>query len=300
MKDLANEYGYRVTHRDFLEKDRLDDKLFQDIQKEIGILPFLYLNDGCGVDRKLEDYEYHNQNVRVGTIPYNKNDIEDRYINKISDYAHNHMYAKCFPYSNAARLRVGNLNAVVSIINNPSKDDLIYEINHPNIGFGDNVIDHYKAKGEKIRFGITTEYCTYGVETNYYFYQLAKCFGKLTPEVIKIRETDEYNQYRDIMIDAMKTNAIICEQKLIGIKWITQNPGRQWTSSINPIVADPREWYGEHYIPVLTGIPTDIEATLRLLRKKNINWSLIPDDIFDIILLNAFKNYADQAWNYIR
>lgn len=127
---------------------------------------------------------------------------------------------------------------------------------------------------------------------------MTKCFGKLTPEVIKIKDTGEYFQYRDVMIETMRGNAEICREKLTGIKWITENPGRQWTSSINPIVADPRDWYGQHYIPVLTGIPESIESCLRLARLRSM-WSLLPNEIFDHILKCIAKKYADEAWVYL-
>lgn len=97
----------------------------------------------------------------------------------------------------------------------------------------------------------------------------------------------------------MTENAKIQQNNLIGIKWITENPGRQWTSSINPIIEDPRNWYGKHYIPVKTGIPTEIESCLRLARLRSI-WNLLPDDIFNVILLYIMKNYADEAWKYIK
>ena len=34
---------------------------------------------------------------------------------------------------------------------------------------------------------------------------------------------------------------------LIGITWITQDPGRQWTSIINPSVINPEQFYGKYY-----------------------------------------------------
>jgi len=133
------------------------------------------------------------------------------------------------------------------------------------------------------------------------FYRLIKYFGKLTPKVIEIRDTDEYYEYRDIVINKMKINAEICMKKLIGIKWITQNPGRQWTSSINPIIADPREWYGKNYIPVITGIPPEIETTMRLMRlpKTESVWTTIDNDVFNVICICVLNKYANDAWNYI-
>lgn len=99
----------------------------------------------------------------------------------------------------------------------------------------------------------------------------------------------------------MISNGIICQKNLVGIKWITTNPGRQWTSSLNPVYEDPREWYGKHYIPVLTGIPESIETCLRLarLQRTEAGFSMLPKEVFDIILLYIHKRYADDAWKYI-
>lgn len=33
------------------------------------------------------------------------------------------------------------------------------------------------------------------------------------------------------------------------INWITKNPGTQLTSSFNPIIANPQDWYGSYYLP---------------------------------------------------
>jgi hypothetical protein len=30
--------------------------------------------------------------------------------------------------------------------------------------------------------------------------------------------------------------------------WITTDPGTQLTSSINPIIAEPQDWYGTYYL----------------------------------------------------
>ena len=61
---------------------------------------------------------------------------------------------------------------------------------------------------------------------------------------------------------------------------------------------DPREWYGKHYIPIITGIPRDVEECLRLSRLRSI-WSTLNDDVFNNILLSIAKCYADDACKYI-
>ena len=87
----------------------------------------------------------------------------------------------------------------------------------------------------------------------------------------------------------MKLNAqkIIESSDLCKVQWITKNPGRQWTASINPIVKDPRDWYGNVYVSFKTGLH-EIETTLRLIfNNKNKSasvWNQIPRDMFNIIL----------------
>jgi hypothetical protein len=304
IKNLAREEGYTITSWDFLNPSFAN---FSNIQKQKNILPTFCINDSINYCRKWEDYQEGDcsRNLAIGTIPYNRENIEERFLKKISDYNHDHMYAKWFPHANAARLRMGNLNAVVSILNNPSFDDLLQEEKCPDIKFIDEVIRYYENAVEKIRFGFISRYDTrYEFDSkadyirDYYFIRFAKCFGKLTPEVFKVRDSDEYYQYRDIMIETMIANAEICREKLTDIKWLIQDPGRQWTSSINPIIADPREWYDDEYVSVLTGIPENIENCLRLARLRSI-WSLLPDEIFNLILLYVMESYANDAWKYI-
>ncbi len=172
------------------------------------------------------------------------------------------------------------------------KVQLVNDINNPNITLDDLTIAKFYERVEKVKL------FTNGDRD---FHRLVKCFGKLTPKVIEIRNTDEYYEYRDIVIQKMKINLETCKERLIGIKWITQNPGRQWTASINPIIADPREWYGKHYIPVITGIPSEIETIMRLMRlpKTESIWTMIDDDVFNLLLQYIMKSYADDAWDYI-
>lgn len=97
---------------------------------------------------------------------------------------------------------------------------------------------------------------------------------------------------RDELVQRMHNNAIVAKELLTGIKWITENPGRQWTSSFNPIMEDPREFYGGHYIPFTIGIPVEIESLLRLFRLRETVWRLLPRDVFKLLLQYVVMNYA--------
>ena len=321
--DMINKISMIVSSHDY-EIDGMiknlwkTNRIINKFQLEENLLPYFKCSN---ISRSYDSYNRSVLNNTVNrtinkpeifllTKPFNHDKIEDRFIDKMSDYDYPYTHPICLQRINAQQLRLDKLNSVCSIIkisNNDNKsnlhDILIDDINNPNLMFDNKIIEHYKNRIEKIRtpFIYINPGYNDSENKNTDFYRLIKYFGKLTPEVIKIRDTDEYYEYRDIMINKMKTNADICKKNLIGIKWITQNPGRQWTSSINPIIADPREWYGKNYIPVITGIPSEIETAMRLMRlpKTESVWSMINNDIFNVICLHLLKKYADDAWNYI-
>lgn len=301
IKELAEVYGYDVRDINMVNNHKID-LLFIEQQKKENILPFLNINDGNNYLRrdKYVDFDYDSYvRVKIGILPYNQKDIEERYTNKISDYSHHNIDHNFISHHNATRLRLNNLAAVVSILYITEDYNIDEEAVNPDLKFTEREIEDYRRRTARARTHFEDEIDNEEHLDYLDNDRLTRCFGKLASEVKVIRHTEQYNDYVEEMIENMKNNAIICRNNLIGIKWITKNPGRQWTASINPIFADPREWYGKHYISVKTGIPEEIETTLRLLWKKDVNWSLFPEDIFNIILLNVMKNYADTAWKYI-
>lgn len=85
----------------------------------------------------------------------------------------------------------------------------------------------------------------------------------------------------------MHENARKCQRNLQGIRWITEHPERQWTSSINPIIEDPRDYYGkDRYVPFHVGMPQAIETTLRCIREFRPVSALavLPNDVFKLLL----------------
>ena len=71
-------------------------------------------------------------------------------------------------------------------------------------------------------------------------------------------------------VDAFN-NEIRTNGPLSKIIWITENPGRQWTASINPTFSKASEYFNPLvYKPFLIGIPTETETLLRLLTKHKI------------------------------
>ena len=237
----------------------------------------------------------------------NKDNLSQQNLNKISDYNHDNLMVSLENNlsSNLIKLRLGNLNSVQAMIyisnDNPYDKQkinhvLINDIDSPNLAIG--LIKNYPDYAHKNRV-ITSDYYIYTVSYFLHNKKLIKTFGPFANEVKNIRnDEDKYNEYINKMINITLENAKICIENLKGIKWITKNPGRQWTSSNNPIVANPRDWYGEKYIPLKTGIPTKIESCLRLARLRSI-WTMFNDDVFNLILLYINKNLADKAWKYI-
>jgi len=299
--NTINKYGYETEFK--IEKSI--HKASGKFQLTDDLLPYFKLHN-------YYDCNYININPRsdfnlallqgLKTKPFDHNKIEDRFIDKISDYDDPYMHPICLQRINSQQLRSDKLNLVCSIVKISDTSNLhkilIDDINNPNLMFDRAMIEYYYIRTASVR---SLSILTDPQEINTNFYKLSKYFGKLTPEVVKIQHTDEYCNYINMMIEKMKSNADICKENLKGIKWITQNPGRQWTSSINPIIADPREWYGKHYIPVNTGIPEDIETIMRLMRLERTEsvWTIINDDIFREICMHLLKDYADDAWKYI-
>jgi len=75
-----------------------------------------------------------------------------------------------------------------------------------------------------------------------------------------------------------------------GVNWIVKNPGRQWTSSINPIVLNARDWYGQYYTSFTIG-NEPIETILRCLRKfTNSSWSILNNDVFEKLITLIIYN----------
>jgi hypothetical protein len=262
----------------------------------------------CSIISDQSDNNISKQNLKIdhyGSISltnYDHINITDKSLAKISDY-NSYKSERCIPFSdlesaNLTRIRLGNLNQVVSMIKNVDYNclDIMLnnDIDNPNLSFNESTLARFLKKTDEIR-----KYKERGIGSRDDYQRFLKCFGHHAHDAMKARNDDiEYQKYCLLMCSTMYDNTKLCEEKLKGIKWITTNPGRQWTSSINPIVSDPRNWYGENYIPVKTGIPEEIETCLRII--YNRIWAdILPKDVFNIILFYLNKYYADAAWKYV-
>lgn len=268
---------------------------YYEIQKDNNILPYLGI-----APQDLEEFEKHRcynfEYCISGNITgkYKRDIVDMNLIDKVSDYSHynGNTNKDNFAKINFAKLRVNKLTAVTSIYK-VNINDKLENIDKLDLGINDDIISNFRAKALEYINNIGED------PIKMYHQEYALCvkyFGEYTNIVLKNME--DANHYLDIIIDRIYKNMEICEQNLKEIKWITKNPGTQWTSSINPVFEDPRKWYGKHYTPVLTGIPEDIETCMRLARLRSI-WFVLPDDIFKYILQLICKSYADDAWKYI-
>lgn len=56
------------------------------------------------------------------------------------------------------------------------------------------------------------------------------------------------------LVQDYRNKVTIVKENMKRVDWIKDNPGTQLTSSINPIVEDPRDWYGKSYTPYRLGL----------------------------------------------
>jgi len=95
---------------------------------------------------------------------------------------------------------------------------------------------------------------------------------------------DYINEITPELLLRVQRGMLVAQDKLKGVRWITKNPGRQWTSSINPMISDPRDWYGHYYRRFVIG-NEPLETTLRCLRKfTNSPWRILNNDIFEKLI----------------
>ena len=325
LEKFANDNNYLITNACNLQCifhkkkgghiNKYDLLGCHNLQIEKDILPYLILDinyknivnikqsKGCEYD--WFNPETYDEKGRCGDKEYYLNKLSDygndeEYLAARSDYSHNHMDYKHIPSANATRLRLNNLNGVVSMLyiddHQNIEEKLINEVNNPNLGINDFVIDLYKTK---VTDAISEFNHRIDISIHRPQPKLIKCFGSFTSEIVN---NQDHTKYVNLMIENIKENDKICKENLTGIRWITENPGRQWTSSINPIFKNPRDWYGKYYVPVLVGIQPEIETLLRLMKLERTEsvWSTLPKDLFDLLLSYIFQFYANEAWQYIR
>jgi len=260
------------------------------------------------------------------------------YVKRYSDYEGVSSFMNDLDVSkaNLMHLRIGNMDAIASYVtfnsedysNNEQKDDsdednygMTYEeaikdlknmFNYPNLFYEGEGIS---PNGVNTYVDDVIRHLVYPPRDYMRTKKDLRWFAEFVPEFRRLYERRSYdqelfvsrmNEIINILNTRMINNCKIMERELVGVKWITQDPGRQYTSSINPIIKDPRDFYGDWYVPFHIGIPRNVEITLYLIRKhqtinKNDNGrelnsrelGNLPRDLFSLLM-----NYVMRAYVY--
>ena len=183
-------------------------------------------------------------------------------LKKQSDYGDSRIWSNRVPEANGTMLRCNNLDGVMEVCpytKPPSYkialEDFRAMIKSPDIGFKWLVVSGLTAQlynAQTTRWKI----CRFAEFHNELYCVGKTKFNARLPEIVKI------------LLERMKLNYAKVVEMLTGVKWITENPGRQWTSSNYPLFENPRDFYGERYERFTVGIPEDIETTLRCVLMK--------------------------------
>lgn len=116
----------------------------------------------------------------------------------------------------------------------------------------------------------------------------------------EFRHSSKYIQFREKVYEEnckiVKERSEIWSQDFKGIKWRIKNPGGQdsmWTSSFNPIMKDPRDFYVNCYKSFRIGLPEEIETLFRCIWRYDV-WKCLPKDLFDLLLKDIVYAYFDM------
>jgi len=229
-------------------------------------------------------------------------------LEKVSDYEDNKIYPEFIGNVNGTLLRLNKFEGIAAIFTLNIKADksivynnIINSFKTPSIGDFISDLDKRIKKLKKKSYNRDGNFKYNDFHDNYewhclnqgtelYRYHLTRIFAEDSENIYQIFKENKQSNIDNLiepyvikMRERMIKNAEIITQKLQSINWITENPGRQWTSSINPIVANPRDWYGEFYTSFRTG-NLEQEKIIRLIYKRSPLMKLINKDILNIII----------------
>lgn len=115
-----------------------------------------------------------------------------------------------------------------------------------------------------------------------------KEFGIFGYELCNLANTTKnYDEIFERMTKHRQNGIFLALKGLEGLKLITQNPGRQWTSSINPEIVSGSQFYGKYYRKIGVILSEEVETLLRLARRfsKDCTLYCLPRDIFNVIIM---------------
>jgi hypothetical protein len=205
----------------------------------------------------------------------------EREIQRYSDYSTRSVTAEWIPKANANMLRTGNFDGIMTYFLCPDGVEMTYKearmrfdniVNEPVVEYD---VEHYLDLVNRVGH-VWTRHAQVMV-----FAEFTHCYNGIDIVV----GVEELHRVRDILVQRMHVNALEATRRLTGLNWNTSTPQQQWTSSFNPIMKDPRDFYGRYYRSFKIGIPEEIESTLRLMRLRKGNyWNKMPKDIFLLLL----------------
>lgn len=307
--------------------------------RSLGIVPVGYARDEEGYARAIEGAIFYGDDFKREVPPVKVSDLrilpkkrifqrggksyDDKpfdathWVARTSDYNDEHLAAHRIDAAASACLRCNNLDAVFTYFSRDVTDDY-YGSDRPDtpptpISYSDAyaafenlvanpmvIIDPYYR--DRVEWLLTTG-CIEYIQSRYWNNYFAE-FGPRIRELYKQEEpqyrSDFISRVVTILEERMKVNLPKCEERLKGLKWITHEPGRQWTSSNKPIREPPVDFYGvKYYTPFQLGMPEPVETTLRSIRMygqvedNTTNWlAKVPRDVFNMILKMTWRSYV--------
>ena len=115
-------------------------------------------------------------------------------------------------------------------------------------------------------------------------FRIKRLFGKFAEEIIAAIFEEDYQNIDEIwgryVVFVQEQFEKAANDLRKSISWITENPGRQWTASFNPILEHPSKWYKDYYTPVVSGIKTDRYVIFRLCCKN----FKVSKDVFKLLM----------------
>jgi hypothetical protein len=119
-------------------------------------------------------------------------------------------------------------------------------------------------------------------------------FGQVHPKIVvpEIRQPSPCFVTPTVhpMIKETDISKKVCrdaEDRLRIIKWISQDPGRQWSSTINPAIVTAQEFYNGNWNGLHVVVSEKVETILRLAQRCPENvWFKINKDVFRLIMIH--------------
>jgi hypothetical protein len=299
---LIQKMGYDLFLDDYSNHPSYSDAIYREGRFEFGFLKII----SDGHQNKSDRF------VRPRPLYATDEDLPRNLLFRYSDYADLKTVGYTFDNEakvNGALLRTENLEGVSVSLHydetvNPTYEEAFRELidllSEPILEYD---LDSYRARlykylykreqklGEKKRFNRSLRRET-------------PLFAEFALKVRRLQDdapdmvVDYVNSVVNFLVNRMKANAKKCQETLVGIKWMTQAVGVQWTSSINPIMKNSRDFYGEYYTPFWIGIPCEVETTLRLFRLRRGNYFYrLPKDVFNLLLSYILRVYIyNTSW----